>query len=165
MKDLLAQASEAGGFEALPAGEYHVQVEEASAKTAKTGNLMIVAEFRVVAGPYKKRKLWNNFVFAASNPNALAMTFRQLAILGADNEFMQGDPTPDQIAQKIKGARATAKVSQREWKGETRNDVDRISAPDPSVDAEVDYASGGGDTPSPSPQPQKNSGGPPKPPF
>jgi hypothetical protein len=121
--ELIEAAKEGGGFEALPQDEYQVEVTGCKYKKASTGKDMWNVEFTVVAGPYAKRKVWNNMVLTPDNPNGLAAFFRQMKLLGADEAFFAANPTEDQVSAKVIGGRCTAPVTQREWNGRITNDM------------------------------------------
>lgn len=63
-----------GGFEELPLGKYEVRLESLEMKaTKKAKDPMIVAQFTVIEGDYKKRKVFVNQVcYMASHPNSNA---------------------------------------------------------------------------------------------
>lgn len=71
-KALSAEAENlgSGDFEELPLGQYEVALEDLELKPTKTkGDPMLVMTFRVVAGEFKKRKLWVNQVIIMGDEN------------------------------------------------------------------------------------------------
>lgn len=70
-KALSAEAENLGGnFEELPLGQYEVALENLELKPTKTkGDPMLVMTFKVVAGEFKKRKLWVNQVVLMGDEN------------------------------------------------------------------------------------------------
>lgn len=70
-KALSAEAENlSGNFEELPLGQYEVALENLELKPTKTkGDPMLVMTFKVVAGEFKKRKLWVNQVVLMGDEN------------------------------------------------------------------------------------------------
>lgn len=111
-------------FDPLPKGDYDVVITSASATTAQSGNKMLKVEMTVQDGPYAKRKLWTNIVFAESNPKAMVFTLRKLAALGVSKEWLGTEnPSLDTIASRIEGVAVSAVVEQKPYQGEMRNEV------------------------------------------
>lgn len=173
-QDLITQAEEGGGFDALPEGPYEAVVSDAVAKNATTGKQMIVATFDITAGPYKGRKVWNNFVISKDNPNALKWFFQHMKALGLGADFFAHNPSLEAVAAQLKGKTCTLQVAQKTYQGETRNEVKKITssggapaspggfgtaAPTPTPQAETP-------TPTPAPTPETPAqGAPPAVPF
>lgn len=132
-KQLMDQAQ--AGFEALPPGPYDAEIIKAEYKTASTGKPMWVVQFKVLAGPYANKVVFNQFVLSEDNPNALGMFFRHMAVLGLDGEFFgmlpEGQAGYDAIAGALVGKKAKITLSQREYpkgSGTMRNQVDDVQA-------------------------------------
>lgn len=66
------EAAKQGGFEEIPLGKYEVKLDSLEMKaTKKAKDPMIVAQFTVIEGDYKKRKVFVNQVcFMASKPDS-----------------------------------------------------------------------------------------------
>lgn len=125
----LLENAKSASYEALPIGDYNIEITEANATTSQNGKPMIKVKMRVTAGPYEKRQLFNQFVLSIENPQALAIFFRHMAAFGLDqNFFAQLGQTQDltPVAQALLGRHATVTLGHREWQGETRNDVTNI---------------------------------------
>lgn len=123
------QDAKSASFEALPVGDYDVEVEKADSVTSSNGRPMIKTTFKVVVGPHTNRKVINNFVLVVDNPTALAIFFRNMKVLGLTDEFfasLGASGTLDPVAQAIVGRRARLKLGQREWNGEMRNEVNGV---------------------------------------
>lgn len=123
------QDAKSASFEALPIGDYDVEVDKAEAVTSSNGRPMIKATFKVIVGPHTNRKVINNFVLVIDNPNALAIFFRNMKALGLADEFfasLGASGTLDPVAQALVGRRARLKLGQREWNGEMRNEVNGV---------------------------------------
>lgn len=115
-------------FEALPNGDYDVEVEKAEAVTSGSGKPMIKATMKVIVGPHTNRKIINNFVLSVENPVAVSIFFRHMKCFGLTDEFFGslGTGTLDPVAQQLTGRRARLTLGQREWGGEMRNDVQGV---------------------------------------
>ena len=57
-----AQENGTGEFEKVPYGEYEVKLDKLELKATKNGDPMVSAWFTIVAGEYKKKKLFMNQV-------------------------------------------------------------------------------------------------------
>jgi hypothetical protein len=130
-KDLLAQAKTAS-FEALPIGNYDIEVSEATAVTSSTNKPMIKVKAKVTTGPYTKRTVMTQFVLSTDNAIALNIFFRNLRAFGLTDEWLTAlggaqDLTP--IAQALVGRRAVFELGIREWQGENRNEVKNVKPP------------------------------------
>lgn len=121
--------AKSASFEALPVGDYDVEVEKAESVTSSNGRPMIKTTFKVIVGPHTNRKIINNFVLVVDNPTALAIFFRNMKTMGLTDEFfatLGASGTLDPVAQSLVGRRARLKLTQREWNGEMRNDVGQV---------------------------------------
>lgn len=120
--------AKSASFEALPVGDYDVEVEKADSVTSSNGRPMVKVTFKVIVGPHTNRKIINNYVLVVDNPTALAIFFRNMKVLGLGDEFfaaLGASGTLDPVAQALVGRRARLKLKQREWNGEMRNEVDQ----------------------------------------
>lgn len=123
------QDAKSASFEALPVGDYDVEVDKAESVTSSNGRPMIKVTFKVIVGPHTNRKIINNFVLVVDNPTALAIFFRNMKAMGLDDSFfasLGASGTLDPVANALVGRRARLKLKQREWNGEMRNDVDGV---------------------------------------
>lgn len=121
--------AKSASFEALPVGDYDVEIEKADSVTSSNGRPMIKATFKVIVGPHTNRKVINNFVLVVDNPTALAIFFRNMKAMGLSDEFfasLGASGTLDPVAQSLVGRRARLKLGQREWNGEMRNEVSQV---------------------------------------
>ena len=76
-------AIESQNFEALPAGWYSVMIVAEEQKEAKSGNGEYVKmEMEVTEGPYKGRKLWEQFSLWHTNPQTVEIAQRGIASIG-----------------------------------------------------------------------------------
>lgn len=118
------QAANSDDYSALPAGPYTVQVDDATAKVAQSGNAMISVTCRVLGGPYDGRIVWTNIVFATSNATAMKFTLRKLKALGVTRDWIaDNNPTTEQIATKIIDKVVDVDIEIRQWDGEDRNEI------------------------------------------
>lgn len=126
----LADAKSAS-FEAMPNGDYNIEVVKADAVTASTGRPMIKCKMKVIDGPFQNRPVMTQFVLVVDNPNALSMFFRNMKAFGLDeNFFAQMGPAGqlDPVAGALVGRRAQVTLGTRKWQGEDRNEVTGIKS-------------------------------------
>lgn len=123
--DLLQDAGDnAGGFEALPEGDYDLSVKEAEATIAKSsGRKMFAVKFAVEGGPHNGRLIWHNFVLTEDNPVAMGYFFRNMNALGLNSAYFQTDPADHQVAQAMIGRKFRGQVVIKKWQGQDRNEV------------------------------------------
>jgi hypothetical protein len=124
----LADAKSAS-FEAMPKGDYNIEVVQADATTASTGRPMIKTKMKVIDGPYQNRPVMTQFVLSIDNPNALSMFFRNMRAFGIEESFfaqMGGNGSLEPVAAALVGRRAQVTLGIRQWQGEDRNEVSGI---------------------------------------
>lgn len=123
----LADAKSAS-FEAMPDGNYNVEVVKAEAVTASTGRPMIKCKMKVIDGPYQNRPVMTQFVLVIDNPNALAMFFRNMKGFGLDENFFAqlGSGQLEPVAAALMSRRAQVTLGTKKWNGEDRNEVTGI---------------------------------------
>jgi hypothetical protein len=114
------------GYEPLPEADYDFVVEKAEAKRASTGKDMFVCTFKIENGAYNNRRVWHNFVVNPDNPNAMAIFFRNMNVLGLNAEYFRQGPSDAHVAEALRNRRFRGHVKQRQWNGETKNEVDRF---------------------------------------
>lgn len=98
-----------GDFSPLPENRYNVKVEKAEVKKASTGTTMISAEFVVIDGDFKGRKLWNNFTLT---PKAYVYLYNFLKAAGS-KMISNEDVDEDQVASDMVGLSASTYVETR----------------------------------------------------
>lgn len=116
-------------FEALPAGDYDVEIVESSATRSSNGKPMIKVKFQVLSGPYQNRTVFNNFVFSADNAMAMSIFFRHMKCFGLKDEFfasLGANGSMDAVAANLMNKRARVTLGIRQWQGEDRNEVNQI---------------------------------------
>lgn len=116
-------------FEALPAGDYDIQVVESAATRSSNGKPMIKVKFQVLSGPYQNRTVFNNFVFSADNAMAMSIFFRHMKCFGLKDEFfasLGANGSMDAVAANLMDKRARVTLGIRQWQGEDRNEVNQI---------------------------------------
>lgn len=121
----LADAKSAS-FEAMPNGDYNIEVVTAESVISSTGRPMLKCKFKVIDGPYTNRPVMTNIVLVIDNPNALSMFFRNMKAFGLDEAFFtqmgqMGSLEP--VAGALLGRRAQVTLGTRQWQGEDRNEV------------------------------------------
>src|SRR6266702_2341689 len=122
-RELMSSSEEeGGGFEALPADEYEVEITDSKAKVASTGRNMFEVKMRVESGgPHKGRTLFNNFVLVPENSTATSIFFRNMATLGLTKSYFDKNPSLETAAEALVGRRCRVRVSIRTYNGRERN--------------------------------------------
>jgi hypothetical protein len=123
------QDAKSASFEALPAGDYDVEVAEATGTRSSNGKPMIKTLMKVLSGGYTGRQVWNNFVLSMENPQAMAIFFRHMKCFKLDENFfasLGANGSMDAVATALVGRRARLTLGIREWNGENRNEVKQI---------------------------------------
>ena len=113
-------------FEPLDNGDYDIEVTSCDAVTSSTGKPMLKAKMKVISGPHMNRTIMNNFTLSLDNPVAVAMFFRQMKFFGLNDEFfasLGANGSLEPVASALVGRRARLTLGQKEWGGETRNEV------------------------------------------
>lgn len=123
------QDAKGASMEALPIGDYDVEVAKSESTTSSNGKPMIRVTMKVVSGPYEKRSVLNQFVMSQENPVALSIFFRHMKAFGLTEDwFLQlgnaGSLEP--VANALIGRRARLTLGHRDWQGETRNEVKAV---------------------------------------
>lgn len=127
--------------DALPPGDYEVEVTKAEAKTSKNGKPMYAVTCKVVSGPHAKRGVWHNIVVSPENPNAMRMFFLNMKAFGIGEDFFKRAPSPshDQVAAALVGRRCKMTLAvQTTGAYAGRNEVKKIAPsanPNPTVGA------------------------------
>lgn len=123
-QDLLNDAGGAGdSFEPIPSGDYDFEISQADATQSQNGKTMYKIRAKVESGPHKDRLVFHNFVVSPENPNALAMFFRQMNVLGLNRDFFAGDPSDHQVATELTGRRFRGQVTIKTWQNQDRNEI------------------------------------------
>ena len=137
------QDAKGASFEALPIGDYDIEVAKSEAVTSGNGKPMIKVTMRVISGPYEKRPIINNFVLSLENAQATAIFFRHMKAFGLTEEWFASlgqTQSLEPVASALLNRRARLSVGHREWQGEMRNEVKGVK---PYTGAPAGYANGG----------------------
>lgn len=122
--DLLNDAGGAGdSFEPLPSGDYDFEISQADVTQTQNGKTMYKVRAKVESGPHAKRLVFHNFVISPENPNALAMFFRQMNVLGLNRDFFADNPSDHHVAEALTGKRFRGQVTIKQWQGQDRNEI------------------------------------------
>jgi len=118
-KGRVIDLSSVDSLEALPDGRYSVIVSEVEERISDTSQQPYLAwTFEVVAGEYKGRKLWNN---TSLQPHALWKLKETFEALGMDTT-----KKITFVEKNLCGLRCDVILGQREWEGQTRNEVKQV---------------------------------------
>lgn len=142
------ETGSSGNFPVLPEGEYAAEVVAASTARTSTNKDMIKVQFKVVGGPYDNRRVFTNLTISPESPQAMAILFRHLDVLGA-RTLLDSGATVDQVAGSLAGATATVKLSVGEYKGEPKNEVKDIKASSLIAAPQSSAGTTGGTVPTP----------------
>jgi hypothetical protein len=120
------QDAKGASFEALPIGDYDVEVAKSEAVVSTNGKPMVKVTMRVLSGPYEKRPIINNFVLSLENAQATAIFFRHMKAFGLTEDWFASlgqVQSLEPVASALLNRRARLSVGHREWQGEMRNEV------------------------------------------
>lgn len=121
--------AKSASFEALPTGDYNVEVADATATRSSNGKPMIKAQMTVLDGPYANRRVFNNFVLSTENAMAMAIFFRHMKCFGLTETFFAGlgaQGSMEAVASALVQRRARLTLGIRQWQGEDRNEVTSV---------------------------------------
>jgi hypothetical protein len=99
------------GDEAVPAGQYDVQVTKATHKMTTTGKPMLQLVAKTVGGPSAGKGLFDNMVITSDNEKAMYYFFKDLDAHGVGSDFFATNPNLDQICAALVGTNAAWDVS------------------------------------------------------
>lgn len=153
--DLLNDAGGAGdSFEPLPPGDYDFVISQADATQTQNGKTMYKVRAKVEGnGPHAGRLVFHNFTISPESPNALAIFFRQMNVLGLNREFFAQNPSDHHVAEELKEKRFRGQVVIKTWNNQEQNEIKQFYT----------AVSGGTPTPGsgiPSPSPAPAAGPP-----
>lgn len=132
--ELIAEAGDR--FNIAPEGEYEFVINEAEAKTFKTGNDGIVAKLKVADGPHAGKSV--KPVNVVKSPKAASLFLRHVAAVGITPEALREEnPTLAQIAKVMEGKRVRGKVKHVDFRGETQAEIEWNMRPPTGGAAEV----------------------------
>lgn len=111
------------GFQPVPSGPYNAQVVKAEGTQTANGKPMIKVQLQIMGGPSDGRKLFDQFVISAGNPNALSYFFEHMAAFGLDRAYFASNPALELVATTLMGRQVMVSVGVKEYKGSDRNEV------------------------------------------
>lgn len=122
---ILQEQADESAASVLPEGDYDIKVVNSEATRASTGSPMIKLTCDVTSGPFATKRLWTNIVLKSDSPGAMRISLKKMAGLGLSREWLaENNPSVDMIATALAGKTAVAKVIQRTWNDQQRNDID-----------------------------------------
>jgi hypothetical protein len=122
-------AADEGGFSAIPAGDYDMYIDSATATQSQNGKDMVKLKTRVEQGPHEGATVFTQLVVSPDSPTALSFLIRKLAALGLDREYLAKNPSLEKIASDLEHRRFVGKVKVGEWQGNERNELDSFRPP------------------------------------
>jgi hypothetical protein len=139
-KDLQKTAKEA--TEAIPPGDYLVQVESAEYAEASTGKDMIKLKVRILEGAYKGRPIFTNLVLAPESGFALNLFFARIMGLGVTQSHLDDEISVQAMPEIMKDRIAMAKVEKdKPYQGQERTQITTFT--DPGADVMQPSSAGG----------------------
>lgn len=121
-------------FSAIPAGVYTAFVVDCEVGSSSAGNTMATLTFNISEGEYENRKLFAYLVFTERSLWRVKQILE--AVLGKKLEKAEMElDTEELIGKKVK-----IRVSQRDYQGSMRNNVDQVYGADfvePTAPAQV----------------------------
>lgn len=126
---LVNDAGSAAAFNAVPVGQYDLQVESASFKMTASGKKMYSVKYRIMGGPHNNRVIFDNIVLTTDNSTALGFFFRKMAALGLDMEYFKSNPTDEAITAAMTGRTVRVDMGIRQYQGEDQNEIKNYLKP------------------------------------
>lgn len=131
--ELLEQAGDAvpDSFEPLPESDYDLEVVEVSHSMTKKvpSNNMWTIQSKVVGGQFNNRRIWDRVVLTADNQKALPFFFMKMGAMGLNREYFAQKPTNEHITAALRGRRFRARIVQKPYQGEMKNEIGKYLAP------------------------------------
>lgn len=117
----------AGGFTAIPRGNYQAIVDDVIyGNSQRSGNPMWTWTFEVCEGEYTGRKL---FFHSPFTPNMISRVKRVLTRVAPELANTKFNPKEVAESGALLGKRATLRVDVRKYEGENRNNVKDVLPP------------------------------------
>lgn len=112
-RDLLKKREDAG-MELFPVGTYDARVVGAEVKVNEnSGRKTFIVQYEVTTGPNAGRKLRNWMTIVEEYPGLVAMWFKDMAAMGLDDAFFEGEPGDAQICAALVGRTCEIAVGRR----------------------------------------------------
>lgn len=150
--DIINQAGDSlsDSYEPLPEDTYNLEVVEASHTITKTAppRDMWKIQAKVVDGKYKNRRIFTNVVLDTSSSDMLKFFFQKMGAMGLPSDYFKTKPTNEAISTALKSRPFRGKVTQKQWQGETQNEIKRFL---PAATGVASTAAPAGATPPPPP--------------
>lgn len=124
--DLSSVDEKAGGFEAMPKGDYEAIVDECDFGESSKGSPMITWKFKVTEEPYEKRTLF--YYTVLDQTFGIAALKKTLIALGVDVDMASFNPQEFADSGEAIGLPIKIKVGIQKYEGEKRNNVKSVSA-------------------------------------
>jgi hypothetical protein len=109
-------------------GDYPVVVDKVTYKRTQTDKPMWTITFKVTAGPYTNRAITHFMTLNSDHDFLVKRFFQQMEALGADAKFFDAEPSTDAVCAQIQGRHAVATLKEGEFRGEKREEVEKLTA-------------------------------------
>lgn len=135
----------------VPDGWYDIEVKSTTVGMTSKGDPKVGARMVVENGPYAGGSIFKDFIISKDNTTSQKILVEHLGALGITRDYLiQHRPTDEQLAELLKGRRASVLLATREWNGKEYDDVKAIK---PSSTGGGFAFGGDSILPSPSPSP------------
>ena len=108
-------------------GDYPVVVDKVTFKRTQTDKPMWTVVLKVTAGPYTGRAITHFMTLNSDHDFLVKRFFQQMEALGADAAFFDAEPSTDAVCAQIQGRHAIATFKEGEFRGEKREEVEKLS--------------------------------------
>ena len=124
--DLSGVDEKAGGFEAMPKGDYEAVVDDVEFGASKAGSPMLTWKFKLSEAPYEKRTLF--WYTVLDQTFGVASLKKAIIALGMDIDMASFIPQDFADGGEAIGLPIKLKVGIQKYEGEKRNTVKDVSA-------------------------------------
>lgn len=103
--DMLDEAKKSGALQSeLPKGRYTLKIKNANTGSTKAGDPKFGFQWQVVSGEQEGAAFWDNVQFVPPREGKtgnLAVTFSTFERYGIKRDYFAGNPSPEDIKEKI----------------------------------------------------------------
>jgi hypothetical protein len=121
-------------MELFPVGEYDVRVVSAEVKVNEnSGRKTFIVQYEVITGPLAGRKLRNWMTIVEEYPGLLAGWFKDMASMGLDDAFFDGEPSDAQICAALKDRTCQILVGRRKKNKSSDEETEDVKVNPPTA--------------------------------
>ena len=136
--DLSHAEVQTDSFSPVPDGEYLCTVCDSKIRTTRAGDQQLSLTYRIDAGDYKNRKVFDNFNLWSMNQQALEIAQRNLKTLAT----VAGHPNPNYIqdSSELHGLQFTIRIKTKEGENYPRHYYSKAKVQQPAAPVQQAYA-------------------------